>query len=258
MKHQRHKRKESYAVLVVSNLSRRSRQFRIGRSTLHLLSVLILIVCVGTGWLLYQQIGRMQRESSLRRQLQEQLLAQEELTRQWDEEKEQLTEENQELNAEITTLRHDLELALLEQQIQAAGTQTTGKEQNDGQADNPAFPRLYPSSGTGVLTATFSEEHPYISFTTEKGNNIIAAGDGTVTAVSSDNTYRHIIELSFEGGYKSRYLYRQRAEVSVSEGDTVSGGDILLTITSDNTELDYQILYTDEPIDPLTVIAAKG
>ena len=116
----------------------------------------------------------------------------------------------------------------------------------------------YPSSGVGVLTSTFSEEHPYISFTVEPRTDIIAAGDGTVRAISSDNTYQYIIEVVHESGYTTYYLYRENADLKVEEGAQVKKGDTLFTITAENTELEYEVLYGDEFIDPLSIIAAKG
>jgi murein DD-endopeptidase MepM/ murein hydrolase activator NlpD len=44
----------------------------------------------------------------------------------------------------------------------------------------------------------------------------------------------------------------------VEEGAQVKKGDTLFTITAENTELDYEVLYGDEFIDPLSIIAAKG
>ena len=53
-------------------------------------------------------------------------------------------------------------------------------------------------------------------------------------------------------------MCRQEADVQATEGAQVEAGDTLFTITIDDSELDYQILFEGEPIDPLTVIEAKG
>lgn len=79
-----------------------------------------------------------------------------------------------------------------------------------------------------------------------------------MTVVSSDDTYAHIIEVEHEGGYKTRYLLLQDCEVNTEQGAQVEAGDTLMTITSDDCQLDYQVLLNDEPIDPLSVIDAKG
>ena len=48
------------------------------------------------------------------------------------------------------------------------------------------------------------------------------------------------------------------AELQVEEAKRVKAGDILAVITSDDTQLDYQVILEGEPIDPLNVIDAKG
>ena len=89
-------------------------------------------------------------------------------------------------------------------------------------------------------------------------DNLIAAGDGTITAVTSDETYPLIIELEHGNGYQTRYMCRQMAELQLEENAQVKAGDILAIITSDNTQLDYQVIFEGSPIDPLNVIDAKG
>lgn len=252
MKNQRHKRKESYSVLVVSNLDRNSRQFHIARSALRLLALLILMIFAAVGYAAYLYTVNSRHTEKLRVQLQEQLLAQEELVRQWDEEKYELNAENEELEAQLAALREELEQAKETAAAEAEAAEKAALE------SDPAYPSRYPSTGIGVLASTFSEEHPYISFTVESGSNVIAAGDGVVTSIDSDDEYRYIIEVDYENGYRTRYLYGQNAELKVEAGARVLGGDTLLTITVDDTRLDYQVLYEETPVDPLSVIAAKG
>ncbi|MCM1103889.1 MAG: M23 family metallopeptidase [Clostridium sp.] len=257
MKNRRHKRKEFYSVLFVSNIDRRNRHFRIARSTLHLLLVLVLVIFAAVGWLSYQAAVRMQQASGLEAQLREQQLAGEQLVSEWEDEKTNWTQEKQTLEEELASVRQDLDAR--EQELQAiAEAEQEAAAAAEREAAEAVVPTLYPSSGVGVLTSTFSEEHPYISFTAEVGTDIIAAGGGMVTSVRSDDTYRHIIEIEHESGYTTYYLYRHEADLKVEEGDQVQKGDSLFTVTSENTELDYEVLYGDELIDPLSIIAAKG
>lgn len=257
MKNRRHKRKESYSVLFVSNIDRRNRHFRIARSTLRLLLVLVLVLFAAAGWLSYQSFSVIRHESGLQEQLRDQQLAGEQLVSEWENEKSSWTQEKQELEEELSAVR--LELNAREQELQAiADAEQEAAAAAEREAAEAIVPTLYPSSGVGVLTSTFSEEHPYISFTVEAGTDIIAAGDGTVTAIRSDDTYRYIIEVAHESGYTTYYLYRQNADLKVEEGTQVAKGDSLLTVTTENTELDYEVQYEDELIDPLSIIAAKG
>ena len=106
--------------------------------------------------------------------------------------------------------------------------------------------------------SSYSEEQPYLSISARSEGNVIAAGDGTVTSITSDDTYPQIIEISHASGHTTRYMCRQEAQLDAQEGAQVLAGDTLLTITTDETQLDYQVIFDGEPIDPLTVIEAKG
>lgn len=257
MKNRRHKRKESYSILVVSNINRRNRRFRMTRSTLHCLFVLVLIIFAATGWLSYQALSQIRQENGLQGQLREQQLAREQLVSEWEEEKSNWAQEKQTLEEELAAVRLDLDAR--DQALQEiADAEQEAAEAAEREAAEAIVPTLYPSSGVGVLTSTFSEEHPYISFTVEAGTDIIAAGDGTVASIRSDNTYHYIIEVVHDSGYTTYYLYRQNAELKVETGAEVHKGDSLLTITAEDTEMDYEVLYGDELIDPLSIIAAKG
>lgn len=240
MKDQRHKRRESFSVLFISNLDGRTRQFQVSLLALRLLP-LLLLVFAAAGWL----VGHMFATPGNTKALQEQLASQEQLIQQLEAEKETLTQEKQSLTAEIETLNQ-------QENTPAETTEPTPEE------TEPPIPDRYPSEGAGVLKSTYTEESPYIAISTYKDGHIVAAGDGTVTAVSSDDIYSHIIEIEHEGGYKTRYLCHEDAEVQIEEGAQVQQGDTLLNITEDDTQLDYQVILNGEPVDPLSVIDAKG
>ena len=104
----------------------------------------------------------------------------------------------------------------------------------------------------------YTQELPYLAITTYTGCDVVAAGNGTITAVSSDDIYPQIIEIDHGNGYRTRYLSKQTAEVKVEQGAAVEMGAVLFTITTDETELNYQVIYQEEPIDPLSVIDARG
>lgn len=247
MKDQRHKRKETFSILVISNLDRKSRHFHIARSTPYLLIFFLLLICAVAGGVFTQFAAKDLQISKLL----EQAERQEQLAESLEAEKTSLEIRTQELIAENTTLEQALKLKLNEQKESKA---EPVKEQDS----DPTLPSLYPASSAGAMTSEFSEEHPYISIAASKGSNIVAAGDGRVTAIDSDHDYSHIIEIEYESGYKTRYLYGHDAELEVDENSQVRGGDTLFTITRDGTELDYQVLYEETPINPVLVIEAKG
>lgn len=242
MKDQRHKRKEIYSVLMVSNTNGKSRQFQVSAFTLRLCAVLLALLCIVIGWLIY----RASMTDGALQVLRQQIASQKEQIAQLETDKDALTKDKLTLAAENEALK------------QQPGTPAAPEEVSEEEDAGPSAPDRYPSDGVGIQKAFYSEEQPYISISTYTGGHIVAAGDGTVTAVSSDDPYAHIVEIEHEGGYKTRYLLHQDAEVNVEQGAEVQAGDILLTITSDDCQLDYQVLLNDEPVDPLSIIDAKG
>ena len=188
-------------------------------------------------------------------------------TSETEEEKAQLEAQiNEQIKAREKKLlqqqRQD-EIAALRQQMEeaeAAAAEAAAAEQEEAAdpAADPTYPGRYPYSGASVLLSSYTEEQPYLAISAYAGGTVTAAGDGTVVAAGSDEIYQHIIEVAHESGYKTRYLCHQSAEISVEEGSAVQAGDILLTITTDETQLDYQVIYEDAPIDPLSVIDARG
>lgn len=243
MKNQRHKRKEIYSVLMVSNTNGKSRQFQVSAFTLRFCAVLLVLLCVVIGWLIY----RASMTDGALQVLRQEIASQKEQIAQLEADKDALTKDKLTLAAENEALK--------QQPVTPAASEEASEEEEE--ADSSA-PNRYPSDGVGIQKASYSEEQPYISISAYTGGHIVAAGDGTVTAVWSDDPYAHIVEIEHEGGYKTRYLLHQDAEVNVEQGAEVKAGDILLTITSDDCQLDYQVLLNDEPIDPLSIIDAKG
>lgn len=253
MKQQRHKRKESFYILLISNTGRSNRQFQISLSILRMLFAFLLILCVALGWLAYQFSIAHKVQSSLK----EQLSSQEQLVRQLETEKESLNSEKQALIAENESLRQQPEPAIAETEETKEADDETEAEPEVPEAD-PFFPSLYPSSDTAMLLSAYSQEQSYLSITVHAEGKIIAAGSGTIVSISSDDTYPLIVEVDHGNGYVTRYMSQQAAESGLEENTQIQAGDTLFTIITDNTQLDYQVLLNGEPIDPLSVFDAKG
>lgn len=241
MKRQRHKHKESFSLLLISNTGRTSRQFHISPLIFRLLAVLMLLICIALGWLGYQFSISQAKEDDL----QEQIVSQAQLIQQLETEKENLNNEKFVLTSENETL-----LQAVKENTEEAAMEET--EETSG------LPNRYPCTGSGILISSYSQEQPYISIDTQAEGKIIAAGDGTILSVTSDDTYPLIIEIEHANGYRTRYMCKQNAELRAEEGAEVLTGDILVNINANNTQLDYQIIYENEPVDPLTIIEAEG
>ncbi len=253
MKQQRHKHKESFSILLISHTGRESRQFHISLFSFRLFLLFLLLLCVLIGYAVYCFL----QSDSGREDLLMQIASRDQTIAEMEKEKTTLKEEadtlEQEkliLESELDTMRNAIAAGVEKAEAQAA-------EEEGPQADT-TFPSLYPSTGSGILVSSYSEEQPYISISAHSEGSIIAAGDGTVSAITSDDTYPQIIEVTHASGYTTRYMCRQETELKTQEGAQVLAGDTLLTITTNETQLDYQVILNNEPVDPLTVIEAKG
>ncbi len=248
MKRKGHNHKESFSILLISNTGQQSRQFHVSRFVTRLLVVLLVLICVGIGgavWIFCQNpFEGIVQNNNLRAQMD----AQAQTIQQLETEKETLAQELAALQQENENI------------LQAIDTPNEETEAEPEATEDPdaGIPRRYPTSGTSGRLSSYSEEEPYLAISTHTEGNIIATGNGTVTVVSSDDTYPVIVEVEHDKGYRTRYMCRQQADVLATEGAQVEAGDTLFTITVDESQLDYQILFEGEPIDPLTVIEAKG
>lgn len=241
MKQQRHRRKESFSLLLVSNTGKESRHFYVSILTLRLLIVLMLLICASLVWIMFRSGAHYKTESDLRRKL----ASSEQLVKQLESEKESLNTQNTALAKENETLK--------EAGLADAKTQETEEAKKD-----TSIPSQNPYTGVGILKEQYSEEHPYFSISTQLEDRIIAAGDGTVASIGSDDTYPLIIEVEHGNGYRSRYMCMQQAEVQVEVGEQVQIRDTLIVINREETQMDYQVIYDGQAIDPLLVLEAKG
>ena len=242
---QKHKHKKSFSILLISNTGQSNKQFHLSIFSIRLLVFLLLFICAAFGWYTYWFLAANRNEAALH----EQIASQTQLIQQLEAEKESLSNENLALAAEIDSLRHAAEVNTEEAEMELAA-------ESEPESDS-SFPSRYPCSEPGILTAAYSDEHPYLSISTQEEGSIIAAGDGTIMAVTSNDTYPLIIEIDHGNGYITRYMCQQGTEPLPEEGSQVKIGDVLVAI-SINTQLDYQVIYEEQPIDPLIVLEAKG
>lgn len=246
---QRHKHKETFSVLLIPNTGGKSRQFHVSRFSFRLgvgvLAVLLLTVAGAAAWTGFQ----FTRQESVRRQVTQQKETIETLEAQMQA----LEQEKGTLLAELETMQNETVSDAQNAAEEGAEAETESAPEKD-----TSVPRRYPYNGISTVLSDYSAEQPYLSLNTNLDGNVVATGDGMVVTVESDDTYAHIIEVEHNNGYKSRYMCRQEAQTQIQAGAQVQAGDILLTVLTDDTQLDYQILFEEEAIDPLTVFEAKG
>ena len=245
MKQQKHKRKESFSLLLISNTGKETRQFYFPLRALRLLVILMLVICITFAWTIYRSGARFKNEYDLRRKL----AASEQKVEQLEGEKEALNTENAALTEEIELYR--------QAEIVKAETAESEESAPEETPRDTSVPSQYPCTAGGLLKESYSEEHPYISISAQAEDRIIAAGDGTVTSVASDDTYPIIIEVDHGNGYRSRYMCQQEANVQVAAGQQVKIRDAMIVISVNDTPFDYQVIYEEQVIEPLLVLEAK-
>lgn len=239
MKQQKHKRKESFSLLLVSNTGKDIRQFYISLVSIRLIIVLMALICATLAWNIYRSGAHYRSESEYRKKL----TAQEQLIKQLENEMETLREKNEMLLVENETLK---QLGLVE------------TKEEDKTPKDTSIPSQYPYTGVGALKEQYSEEHPCFSISTQLEDHIVAAGDGTIASISSNDTYPLIVVVEHGNGYMTQYLCTKEAQVQVAIGDQVQMKETLIIVDKENTQLDYQVIYKEQAIDPLQVLEAKG
>lgn len=236
---ERHKRKEVYSLIIVSHTDNQSRQLVISASVLRFLGVLLILICMGLGLVIYHLSSGEYREYQLKVRIKEQ----EQRVALLEKEKAQLASASEFLTAENQKLQETIE---------------TKENTEEESSEEISLPRLYPSDGIGDLKSTFSEEEPYVTIGMQSGDNVVATGDGVIRLIDYAEGYVHSIEIEHADGYISRYLCNKSVEIKVSEGDRVKAREALFAITSDQTELDYQILLNNEPLNPFQVMQLEN
>ncbi len=237
---ERHKRREIYSFILVSNMDNRSRQLSISAVKLKVLLTILLILVLTIGVFLYLFFSRSSKEYILENKLQ----AQEQQLIKLEEEITRLTEYADTLSKEKEELQESKEKTLPQENIEEVSS-----------GEN--IPKLYPLDGEGNTISTFTVEQPYLIIDILKGNNVIATGDGVVTLIDYDDNYTHSIEIDHGEGYISRYLCKQKVEIKVEEGSQVKARDSVFAVVANNTQLYYQVMLNNEPLNPFQVMKGE-
>ncbi len=95
-----------------------------------------------------------------------------------------------------------------------------------------------------------------LEITVEKDSKIIAAGDGIVTLVSTDDVYGNIVKIDHQNGYVSVYRYEETPKIK--QGDSILKGQMLYDITQEKGTFAYHILYDNVYINPFDMIEISG
>lgn len=131
-------------------------------------------------------------------------------------------------------------------------------EEEEAKAEKEARARMpigFPMTSSASVEQVDGEE-PMVKLTGTESGNVVAAGAGVVSAITTDSDYLHCIRIDHGNGYIS--IYRNDGEVMVREGDEIVRSSILYVIGEDNAELGYQILYEGKYVDPMELLNIDG
>lgn len=117
---------------------------------------------------------------------------------------------------------------------------------------------------TGTATVPEKRSKPgkdgLVIFETYKNADIIATGNGTVTAINNlindENGYTYEIVIDHGNEYVSYYYSKEIPLVVI--GDEVDKASPLFHITQDNTSFGYKIMQNDKYINPWDMIEIYG
>ena len=264
-KPKKHRHKRHYTFMIISGDSDGSSgSFHLGHVAAQivvfsLFAVLVVMIC----YIIHSAIT----VSSLKKYAAEQDVKIAEL----DELNKTLTQENSELESEVTQLSQ-----ALNQKVEAEAQSAAEEEQQ-------SIPSLLPISGTASMETSYDDPNsteielkaenadeeegaeaqidttgldPILILTTEANSTIIASGAGTVISVTGDVKYGNSVTIDHGNGYIS--IYRNAGESLVHEGDAVTKGATLFVVGNDNTKLGYQIKKDGAFINPEDLVEING
>lgn len=252
MKRVRHKRKSSQVLIVTSDaVDAGVKQYKIRP---HLLRGVTLVFCVLIGAL----IGCFLFEKDIWAERFAQAGSQKETVRVMEKEKAELEDRITELNDEIAGLNG--EIADLNEQIMILSRTVAQKNQSETELrqelEKQSLPTRFPLTGAVSDVKEIAEGDPICIFTAQAGSMAVATAKGTVIVVNDDPEYGHNVWVDHGNGYVT--VYKNKGDVKVKQGETVSPGTTLFLIEADNTVLGYQMMKEGTYINPMDMLAIRG
>lgn len=251
MKRKGHKRKNSHLVIVTSDATDGGvRNFRIRP---WILQMIILILCVFIGAL----IGYFIYEKDIWQAELEQTAKRNEVIGVLEEEKAKLQGEIEELNGQIEGLNEQIDD--LNEDIKLLSNTVDQKVESERQLlerlEQQSLPSKFPLNSGASMDASPEGEQICV-FNAQSGALVVATANGTVISVNDDPVYGHNVWVDHGNGYVT--IYRNKGEVKVEQGKTVTQGTTLILITDSNSKLGYQIMKDGEYIDPMGMLNISG
>lgn len=136
--------------------------------------------------------------------------------------------------------------------------QTQEQEEQQEVAQDPENIQVAGGETTAQETAEviFQEPEEYIVvFEAGSGTMVIATANGQVSSVSEDEEYGYCVRINHGNGYES--IYRMNIEPKVKEGMEITRGTVIYEL-SDTQKIAYQIMLNGSYINPMDIMEIAG
>jgi len=165
--------------------------------------------------------------------------------------------------AQVTALaRLEAEVTALRKQVSALSDREKGDKTatfDPSLFQRPVLGRVVRGMGWVTAGAEWSY-HDGIDLMAGEGANVLAAADGTVTAVKNLPGLGTVVILTHGNGWESRYGHLQG--IRVSPGQEVKAGTVLGTCSAkscgENSGFHFSIYAKGQPVDPEGIIPGLG
>ena len=241
MRRRGHKRKNSHVVIVTSDaVDIKTKHFRIRPWVVQFLVLLFSVALgLGIGFLIYEKdvLDAIALEDNV-------------VVVQDEEAILRLEAENVSLQSQIEDLNSTIQI------LSETVTQKTESERMlSEQLAQQFLPTVFPLTGS-ASEETPPEGDPICVYTAKSGSMVVATGNGTVYAVVDDSEYGHNVWIDHGNGYMT--IYRNKGDVKVRQGETVTQRSTNYLIEEENNVLGYQMMKDGEYIDPLEMLDIHG
>ncbi len=184
---------------------------------------------------------------------------------------EALKAENEALKEELKEISENTEEPVSENIEEPAGSAGSGESKEDektgeseektGSSENPQdedIPGIFPLNGSSAIirdpTSQAGSNPNRLVMAARSGCEVIAAAGGTVEDISEyepeESEFRFVIRVDHKNGYETVYLISGDPQISVLKGAEVARGDVLASLSDDETIVGYDIIYEGESLDP--------
>ncbi len=128
------------------------------------------------------------------------------------------------------------------------------------------------SCGHDLTTPVFSNTlgawkvHAGLDISADEGASVYASEAGVVSGIYSDPMLGYTVELTHEGGIKTRYSnLAKSADSTLKVGDSVASGDVIGTVGDTSTSelaeephLHFEVVVDGKKVDPLDYITKES